>query len=96
MQEENYDMTGISKEKIIKEIKELKCYAELSLTSISFKNFLITICSCLKDSIDSIINKGKKFADFLRLFFAKQNQCLREKSCWEGNYLFIIKDDIYK
>lgn len=64
IQDNEYDTTDISKDKNIDEIKELKCYAELCPINKSFKNFLLSLCSCLKDSQDIRMNKEKNVPYF--------------------------------
>jgi len=95
IQDKDYDITGLSPQRIIKEIKELKCYAELSPISNSYRNFLLTICSCLYDSRDLRINQEKKVVDLIELIFIELNLHLRKKNYWEDYYLSIIMNDIY-
>ena len=96
IQDNEYDATGISKEKIIDEVKELKCYAELCPINKSFENFLLSLCSCLKDSQDIRMNKEKNVVEFIDLIFIMLNIHLRKPNYWEDSYLSIINNDIYK
>ena len=95
IQDNDYDITGLSHQRIIKEIKELKCYAELSPISNLYRNFLLTICACLYDSRDLRINQEKNVVDLIELIFIELNLHLRKKNYWEDNYLSIIINDIY-
>ena len=95
IQDKDYDITGLSPQRIIKEIKELKCYAELSPISNLYRNFLLTICACLYDSRDLRINQEKNVVDLIELIFIELNLHLRKKNYWEDNYLSIIINDIY-
>lgn len=94
--DKEYDTTGISKDKIIEEVKELKCYAEFCPINESYKNFLISLCSCLKDSQDIRINQDKNVVDFIDLIFIMLNIHLRNTNYWEDSYMSIIMNDIYK
>ena len=74
---EEYDTSDISKEKIIKEIKELKCYAELCPINKAYKNFLLLLCFCLKDSEDIRIGLEKNVSEFIDIIFTMLNMHLR-------------------
>ena len=95
IKDEDYESTEDISKRIIKEIKELKCYAELSPITESYKNFLLTLCSCLNDSRDLRINQEKNVVELIELIFIELNLHLRKKNYWEDDYLAIIKKDIY-
>ena len=91
-----YENKDVSKDKIINEIKELKCYAEVCPISKSYKNFILSLCSCMKDSHDIRKNQEKKAVEFIELIFTMLNIHLRRKNYWEDRNLSIIMNDIYK
>ena len=79
IKDEHYESTEDISKRIIKEIKELKCYAELSPITESYKNFLLTLCSCLNDSRDLRINQEKNVVELIELIFIELNLHLRKK-----------------
>ena len=96
MPNKEYESTDVRKDKIINEIKELKCYAEVCPISKSYRNFLLSLCSCMKDSEDIRKNQEKKVVEFIELIFTMLNIHLRKTNYWEDSNLSIIMNDIYK
>ena len=96
IKDEEYDTQGISKDKIIKEVKELQVYTELCPMKEQYKKFLLSICSCLKDSKDLRLNQEQNVVDYIELIFIMLNIHLKKKNYWEENLLSIAINDIYK
>ena len=94
--DEEYDLTDINKDKIISEIKELKCYAEVCPINKTYNNFLLLLCSCLENSQDLRIGQEKNVKDFIELIFIMLNIHLRKPYYWKESHLSSILNDIYK
>jgi len=86
----------VDKNKIIKEIKLLKCYEELCPITESYKNFILAICICLKESEDIRIKQDKKVVDFIELIFIILNIHLRYPDYWKEENLEKIISDIFQ
>ena len=96
IKDEEYDTEGISNEKIINEVKELQIYAELCPMKEQYKEFLLSICSCLKDCEDLRLNQEQNVVNYIELILIMLNIHLKKKNYWEENQLSLAINDIYK
>lgn len=95
IQDKKYEKNNIKKEKIIEEIRDLNCFAELCPIKKAYKNFLLTLCSCLKDATDLRLNQKKSVADFIEIIFIILRIHLKDAYYWEEQYLSIMINEIY-
>ena len=96
IKDEEYDTQDINKKKIITEVKELQIYADLCPMKERYKEFLLSICSCLKDCEDLRNNQEKNVVNYIELIFIMLNIHLKKKNYWEENQLSLAINDIYK
>ena len=90
-----YDKEGISKEGIIRQMKLFKCYAELCPMTKKYKNFILSLCSCLKNCEDLRNKKEKNVSEFIEEIFIILHLHLKIPDYWEDNNILLITNQIY-
>lgn len=93
--DKEYDKKDITKEKIIGQMKVFQCYAELCPITKKYKDFILSLCSCLKNCEDLRKKREKNVSEFIEEIFIMLHLHLKISDYWEDNNILIITNDIY-
>ena len=86
---------GITKKGIINQMKLFRCYAEMCPINLEYKNFILSLYSCLKNCEDLRINREKQVAQFIEEIFILLKLHLKIPDYWTDSNILIITSDIY-
>ena len=92
---EECNKEDITKERIIEQMRLFQCYAELCPITEAYKNFILSLYSCLKDCEDLRIKREKKVAEFIEEIFILLTLHLKIPDYWEDSNILLINSDIY-
>ena len=86
---------GIAKERIVEQMKLFKRYAEMWSIKLEFKNFILSLCSCLQNYEDLRINREKQVSEFIAEIFILLKLHLKIPDYWIDSNILIIENNIY-
>lgn len=89
------DKVCFTKDEIITQMKLFKCYAEMCPITSEYKNFILSLYSCLQNCEDLKIDRDKNVAEFIEEMFIILKLHLKIPDYWLESNLLIITSDIY-